>query len=516
MPNTFREADRDNWDIYRTVNPIIQSWLGVTGKGVALTNTQVSDADKYAVDAANAGTGTKALRAVAGAHSLTVNSAGITLSSLTLTGNVTVGGTLTVTGATTLSSTLAVTGAVTMSSTLAVAGASTLAGVTAGAISASSLATSAGVVVGTSLSVATTSTLSGAVTCQSSLQVNGAVQMGDADADLHYILGKVRVQNAAGTQIPLFADGPNNRVIVGGDTALGSDTTPALHVRGRLYVAPDSANDTAVQIRRSVSATVGWTLGVENSPVNLAFKDDSDTKVFALGDAAHTYQAMVTGDFHVSDNAVIARDLSSDRMAVAATAWISTEKLYVAGNILTANTYGLYGRNQAGSALRNLISKDASDITEIGDANDNTVYVRAGDLVGFLLAGDFELRVSAGGSQFGSPTGGYKGAGTVNAEAVYDDNVLLSDAINDLYFDGKVLPEDEGRWGNERLYSIDETYEFVKEHRHLPSLPGRREWERRDRSLGEMTSAFWQTIERLQLHVFDINTRIKCLESRDA
>jgi hypothetical protein len=65
-------------------------------------------------------------------------------------------------------------------------------------------------------------------------------------------------------------------------------------------VAPESANDTAIQVRRSSAASNGWTIGVENSPVNLAFKDDSDTKVFALGDVAAPFQATVTGALSVS------------------------------------------------------------------------------------------------------------------------------------------------------------------------------------------------------------------------
>lgn len=52
----------------------------------------------------------------------------LSITSLSTTGNVTVGGTLGVTGATTLSSTLGVTGAATLSSTLGVTGATTLTG----------------------------------------------------------------------------------------------------------------------------------------------------------------------------------------------------------------------------------------------------------------------------------------------------------------------------------------------------------------------------------------------------
>jgi hypothetical protein len=142
-------------------------------------------------------------------------------------------------------------------------------------------------------------------TITGNLTVQGNTALGNADTDTLTVIGVSTYRNAANTLTQLFVDAANNRVIVGSGTALGSDTTPALHVVGRLYVAPESANDTALQIRRSSAATVGWTIGVENSPVNLAFKDDSDSKVFALGDAAHTYQAMVTGKLNTSNSVTI-------------------------------------------------------------------------------------------------------------------------------------------------------------------------------------------------------------------
>lgn len=177
------------------------------------------------------------------------------------------------------------------------------------------------------------------LTTLAALTATGNVALGDADADAHTMIGIFTFRNAAGTTQQLSVDSTNNRVVLRGTTTRfrdhatglkvplyvdhdnnwssvgtataigGSPTAPYLQVVGRLYVAPDSANDTALQIRRSAAATVGWTIGVENSPVNLAFKDDSDTKVFSVNDSADTYQAVVTGDFNVTDDAYIAGEL---------------------------------------------------------------------------------------------------------------------------------------------------------------------------------------------------------------
>jgi hypothetical protein len=120
-----------------------------------------------------------------------------------------------------------------------------------------------------------------------------------------------------------------------------------------------------------------------------------------------------------------------------------------------------------------------------------------------------------GGCRIGSPTGGNRGAGTLNASQVFDDNVLLTDALWDLYYDGKVRPEDEARWGSASLHSIEETEAYARDERHLPSIPGRAEWERDGKfGLGTLVSALWETAERQALHIFELNRRLAALEAR--
>ncbi|MHA7870775.1 MAG: DUF2793 domain-containing protein [Hyphococcus sp.] len=53
------------------------------------------------------------------------------------------------------------------------------------------------------------------------------------------------------------------------------------------------------------------------------------------------------------------------------------------------------------------------------------------------------LHVDGGGALFGNPTGGDKGTGTVNAQAVYDDNALLSCYVFDQALDGAI---DAAKW----------------------------------------------------------------------
>ncbi|MGR3178864.1 MAG: hypothetical protein ACUZ8E_12495 [Candidatus Anammoxibacter sp.] len=113
----------------------------------------------------------------------------------------------------------------------------------------------------------------------------------------------------------------------------------------------------------------------------------------------------------------------------------------------------------------------------------------------------------------GNPTGGAKGPGTINAEAVFDDNVLLSDAIWDLYYDGYVREEDKKRFDNYTLWTIEQTNEFTKKYRHLPTMPGRAEWKTNGKkSIGEIITGLWETVELQQIQISELNTRISQLE----
>ncbi|MEM8935470.1 MAG: DUF2793 domain-containing protein [Pseudomonadota bacterium] len=56
-----------------------------------------------------------------------------------------------------------------------------------------------------------------------------------------------------------------------------------------------------------------------------------------------------------------------------------------------------------------------------------------------------KLHIDGGGVQCGNPTGGDKGTGAINAEAIYDDNTLLSCYVFDQALDGAI---DEAKWDN--------------------------------------------------------------------
>lgn len=110
--------------------------------------------------------------------------------------------------------------------------------------------------------------------------------------------------------------------------------------------------------------------------------------------------------------------------------------------------------------------------------------------------------------------GGGKGQGTINAFAVYDDNVLLTDMIFDLFYDGEMRPEDREKFPLLKIWPIAEVRKFTKIERHLPSMPGRKEWETSgSKSLGQLVTSLWETVEFLSLHIFELDDRIAKLAS---
>lgn len=134
--------------------------------------------------------------------------------------------------------------------------------------------------------------------------------------------------------------------------------------------------------------------------------------------------------------------------------------------------------------------------------------------IGTTDPGTAKLSVQGGGIVVGSPTGGDKGTGTINATAVYDDNVLLTDYVFDKYFDGTVRVSDVPLHADYSMLSLDQMADYISANRHLPTIPGRDEWERNGKfSLGVLANHLWETAETQALYVVELNNDIKDISS---
>lgn len=178
----------------------------------------------------------------------------------------------------------------------------------------------------------------------------------------------------------------------------------------------------------------------------------------------------------------------------------------------------------------------------------------------------------SGGMVCGGATGGDKGTGTINAKAVYDDNVLLTDHVFDTYFDGRVtMPAieerdvvvEKGRVVTETVKSrkgkvvkvdrlvveeetvkrkffagtdveasdaeiarqeklkrdgyaiptLPECCEHMRAKRHLPRVKSREEWMQTGKpSTGELLTQIWEQLEHAHLYIMELHERLDAVE----
>lgn len=131
---------------------------------------------------------------------------------------------------------------------------------------------------------------------------------------------------------------------------------------------------------------------------------------------------------------------------------------------------------------------------------------------------DLQGGVHASGVVVGTPTGGAKGFGTINAKAVYDDNTLLTGYVLDHAFNERFSPE---RWSIsktaldeylKRVLTVDQFCNYIKQKRVLPAFEEIEETQKLP-SVGSMVQRLWETIETMAIYIADLNERLKRHES---
>lgn len=117
----------------------------------------------------------------------------------------------------------------------------------------------------------------------------------------------------------------------------------------------------------------------------------------------------------------------------------------------------------------------------------------------------------------GSPTGGYKGSGTINAQAVYDDNVLLTDLVSEFaatgtwdrekYANHPVAGEMSAFWFDPAQYA-----EFWKANHYLPGMVTWADPANRPSS-GEMITRLVAVVETQAALIDNLHRRLTVLEA---
>lgn len=93
--------------------------------------------------------------------------------------------------------------------------------------------------------------------------------------------------------------------------------------------------------------------------------------------------------------------------------------------------------------------------------------------------------------------------------------ITFSDYVFDLYYDGKMNPEDMLKHKNFKILDIQDAEVFVRTNRHLPYIQSRNYWESfHEFPLNELISQQWVALEVLWLHVFELNHKYKKLQEQ--
>lgn len=140
------------------------------------------------------------------------------------------------------------------------------------------------------------------------------------------------------------------------------------------------------------------------------------------------------------------------------------------------------------------------------------IYGGSGEL---RINGNGDVSVTTGGVVVGSPTGGNKGAGTINATAVYDDGTLLTCFAVEYLKHGRI---DLARWDAvapngrhelaHRFVGMLDRFDpldpraYIKrmlEDEALPGMPTAEEWQHGALSIGALQNRLWLALELLAL-----------------
>ena len=136
-----------------------------------------------------------------------------------------------------------------------------------------------------------------------------------------------------------------------------------------------------------------------------------------------------------------------------------------------------------------------------------------------------------GGFVLGGASGGSQGNGTLNANAVYDDAVLLTCYVLEELVDGDVdldkwnaigtvdesgeskhIPANRFKETLTPYMDIEEYTKFLKANKHLPSFPSFEEYSKM--STGDLAQRLWETVEFQAVHNAQLLDRVKDMETK--
>ncbi len=265
----------------------------------------------------------------------------------------------------------------------------------------------------------------------------------------------------------------------------------------------DVGTNTTIINSEDGNTVIGGADGTPDTTLEL-FRASGSDSTFSMtdGDVAHGVTTLANTDAFLHVGAISSTDGGVQLTALADN--VNTAQALSLRGILgntpddTVPAIKLVGAKGSGTGIVDLAA--AETVFQIANNDDAATLTTYGD----------------GSVVVGAPTGGAKGIGTLNAVAVYDDNVLLTDYVFDKYFDGNVRQEDIDLHGDYSMMTLDEMGVYVNQNRHLPTIAGRDEWRKNGKfSLGSLASQLWETAETNSLYILELNNKINNLDTQD-
>lgn len=170
--------------------------------------------------------------------------------------------------------------------------------------------------------------------------------------------------------------------------------------------------------------------------------------------------------------------------------------------------------NNSGASSRIFAGMEVDIIDNTNASEDSSIKFRT------VVAGTMNPTFVMGqGFVVGSPTGGDKGIGTINATACYDDNVLLTDYVFDSYLGnldvvyGDERIQDLADMFDARATNVDYYSNFWRVNNHLMGMPSNEMFFKDRPSTGVMIQRLWETVEVQAIHIHELNERLKVQEA---
>lgn len=355
----------------------------------------------------------------------------------------------------------------------------------------------------------------GAVRTYSTLQVDGLINA-DAGADIE---GVVDIAGVLTLQSELNADA-------------GADIEGAVNIAGVLTLQSELNADAGADIEGNVD--IAGTLDVHNdlygyNPSQFYSSLQVDGTLLAMDQIQN---ATAGEPLFINDNARIAGTLVVDGDVTATVGQVGfSEGITVAG-ITASDDIDLAGNHLVQHVAGYIMTLGQADTGFYWNDGLNVVTGYYGGADGYrhnFTNGNIDM--FSGGLAVGAPTGDNMGDGTINAEGVFDDSMILTGYVLDKAYnpdfkiedwdkkakDGKEhVPAREFIGRVELMLDIDKYCDFVKTEKVLPTFES---VECRDKnnlpSNGAMIQKLWEVVEIQAIQIAELNDRLKTLETNN-